>query len=258
MGPGGLGELARLLLSSTRELGDRFMASPEAKSLVACWAMHLDFGPDVSGGAMFPFLELFAGMEAGMSVVEGGASRLSDALAAVVVAHGGEIRTGTPVERVVVDRGAACGVETAGGERIAARRAVVANVTPTLLAEHLLPPGALPGRARIQAASYAYGPATMVVHLALRGPLPWEAGGDLDQFGYVHVAPYVDDLASTYTEAVGGLLPRSPLLVVGQTTAVDPSRAPAGHHVVWIQVRALPARIQGDSLGRISARSWPD
>ena len=54
-------------------------------------------------------------------------------------------------------------------------------------------------------------------------------------------------MAKTYTEALDGLLPAEPGLVVGQPTAIDPSRAPPGQHVLWVQVRVLPSRIRGDA-----------
>ncbi|WSM88126.1 FAD-dependent oxidoreductase [Actinacidiphila glaucinigra] len=79
--------------------------------------------PDVSGGAMFPFLELFADMETGMAVVEGGAQRLPQALAAVLADHGGEVRTGAGVDRVLCRDGRAVGVRTADGGTLRAWRA---------------------------------------------------------------------------------------------------------------------------------------
>ncbi len=48
------------------------------------------------------------------------------------------------------------------------------------------------------------------------------------------------------------------MLVVGQPTAIDPSRAPAGKHVLWVQVRVLPAEIRGDAAGKIAARAWDE
>ncbi|HSC01810.1 MAG TPA: NAD(P)/FAD-dependent oxidoreductase, partial [Solirubrobacteraceae bacterium] len=79
LGTDGCRELARLLVSSTRELAETYLHSPEAHALLACWGMHLDFGPDVSGGAMFPFLEAFTDMRTGISIVQGGASKLIEA-----------------------------------------------------------------------------------------------------------------------------------------------------------------------------------
>ncbi|MET7550962.1 NAD(P)/FAD-dependent oxidoreductase [Streptomyces sp. NPDC005479] len=66
------------------------------------------------------------------------------------------------------------------------------------------------------------------------------------------------ELGSTYTESQAGLLPVEPLLVVGQTSAVDPTRAPAGRHVVWIQIRTMPSVIRGDAAGTIRHTSWPE
>jgi phytoene dehydrogenase-like protein len=269
LGGAGLGELAQLLARSTRELGDAFFATPEMKAVAASWGMHLDFGPDVALGALFPFLELFTDMANGMSVVEGGASRLPEALAALVREVGSEVRVGSAVRRVVVEGGRATGVELESGERIAARQAVVANLTPGVLygrapdpegalAGGLLPNDVLPAGFRRRIARYAYGPATMMVHAALDGPVPWAAGADLHEFGYVHVGPYVDDMARTYADAAAGLMPASPLLVIGQTSAIDPSRAPRGAAVLWIQVRVLPSRIAGDALDEIGARDWAE
>jgi phytoene dehydrogenase-like protein len=251
-------QAVQLMLSSTRELGDLYLSSPEARSMFAAWAMHLDFGPDVSGGAMFPFVEVFSDAAAGMSIVEGGASRLIDALAAVLRDHGGEIRTGTLVRRILTDHRGATGVELASGERIRATRAIVASVMPPALYGGMLEDAAVPRGVRASAARYQFGPGTMMIHLALSAPPRWAAGGDLDRFAYVHVAPYVSDLAETYTAASNGLLPRSPLLVVGQTTAVDPTRAPEGHAILWVQVRTLPSRIRGDMSDEIGARDWAD
>jgi phytoene dehydrogenase-like protein len=135
---------------------------------------------------------------------------------------------------------------------------VVACVTPTALYGGMLEGAAIPEEVRRAASRYRYGPGTMMIHLALSAPPAWAAGGDLGEFAYVHIAPYVDDLADTYTAACNGLLPATPLLVVGQSSAVDPSRAPEGQAVLWIQVRAQPAQIRGDAAGVIDAREWTE
>jgi phytoene dehydrogenase-like protein len=231
LGRTGLADLAQLVSSSCREPVDAYLVSDEAKALVACWGLHIDFGPDVSGGAVFPFLEAIADMPVGMSVAEGGASCLVDALRE----HGGELRTGVAVEH------------------LEAARAVVANVSPTAPVGNLLAPGDLPDGTTRALERYAYGPATMMVDLALSKPVPWDAGDELQRFAYVHVAPYVDDLARIYADALTGQLPAEPLLVVGQTSSVDATRAPAHG-----QVRTLPARIRDDPVGSLAARSWDE
>jgi phytoene dehydrogenase-like protein len=94
------------------------------------------------------------------------------------------------------------------------------------------------------------GLSTMMIHLALDDLPPWLAE-QARTFNYVHIGPYLDDMAMTYTQAAAGQLPDSPTLVVGQPTVVDPSRAPEGKHVLWVQVRVLPAVLADGS-------SWDD
>lgn len=256
LGTGGARELARLLVSSTRELAETYLHSPEAHALLGCWGMHLDFGPDVSGGAMFPFLEAFTDMRTGISLARGGAGKLIEALVALAADQGASLRTDAEVVRVAVKDGRATGVELASGELITARRAVIASLTPPALYERLLAEAPLPEALRRAARRYRYGPGTMMLHLALSAPPAWEAGEDLAQFAYIHIAPYLEDLATTYADACAGILPAEPMLVVGQSSAVDSTRAPQGGHVLWVQVRALPAEIRGDAAGEILARTW--
>ena len=263
-----LTDLMQIVMSSTRELGAYF-GTDEMRALIATWGMHMDFGPDVSGGGMFPFLETFTDMVEGMSITEGGASKMPEALAALIEESGGEIRMEAEVGRILTENGnsngnpngnggRATGVELVSGEKIGASRAVVANLTPSVLFGNLLSPDELRPQFRRRVRRYERGPGTMMVHLALSGRPRWEAGGDLDEFAYVHIAPYVEDLSKTYTQSMNGYLPESPLLIVGQTSAVDPSRTPGDEEILWIQVRTLPSKIKGDAAGKISARTWEE
>jgi phytoene dehydrogenase-like protein len=98
----------------------------------------------------------------------------------------------------------------------------------------------------------------MMLHLALDDLPDWRAGEALRGFAYVHVAPDLEMMSRAYAEASAGLLPAEPALVVGQPSAIDASRAPPGKHVLWVQVRVLPAEIRGDSLGLIKAQNWDE
>jgi phytoene dehydrogenase-like protein len=102
------------------------------------------------------------------------------------------------------------------------------------------------------------GPGTMMIHLALDSLPDWRAGDELKRFAYAHVAPDLAMMSRAFAEAAAGLLPAEPVLVVGQPTAIDPTRAPPGKHVLWVQVRVLPATIAGDALGRIQTTAWEE
>ncbi|GGM98533.1 dehydrogenase [Terrabacter tumescens] len=233
-----LGELGQVLLSSTRALGERYFATPEARSLVAAWGMHLDYAPDIAGGAVFPLLELYADMLGGMSIVEGGAGRLADALVALVRELGGDVRCDARVTGIDVGTEGVRAV-LVGDQRIPARRVVSTAVLPITAA--LLSLDRRPATVARSARDYRFGPGTFMLHLAMDGEIPW-ADPRLGAQAYVHIGPYVDDMARTYGQSVAGQLPDEPLLVVGQTSVVDPSRlSPEGYRAVWIQVRTVPS-----------------
>ena len=94
------------------------------------------------------------------------------------------------------------------------------------------------------------------MHLALARAPGWKAADDLGGFNYLHLNGSGAEIAATYRQCLSGLLPARPLLVVSQPTALDPTRAPPGRHVMRVHVRTVPARIAGDAAGQITARDW--
>ena len=249
-------ELTRLILQSTREFVEENFESREVQALCAVWGMHLDFPPDIAGGALFPFLETFANNANGMVLGKGGARTIIDAQVSLLESLGGEVRLDTPVVQIVVDAGRAIGVEVAGGEQLIAERAVIANLTPKVLFGDLVPNHLLSERFRRRVRNYKHAPGTMMIHLAMDDLPDWSASDKARDYAYVHVGPYMEDMSMAYSQAVAGLLPERPTLVVGQPSAVDPSRAPDGKHVLWVQVRVVPGTITGDAAGTIESRDW--
>lgn len=255
-GTGWLYDTARMLLASPRDFLDARFENEKVKTMMAAWGLHLDFTPDTAGGALFPYLESMANQAFGMVIGKGGATTIIDAMVGLLTEKGGVLKTGTAVEAIEETNGRASGVRLASGEMLTARRAVIANVHPQLVFGKLL--GQSEKRAAFDQKVKAFraGPGTMMLHLALDGLPDWTAGEALKQFSYVHLAPDLAMMSKTYAEAAAGLLPVEPALVVGQPTALDPSRAPDGKHVLWVQVRVLPAEIRGDAAGTILATDW--
>jgi phytoene dehydrogenase-like protein len=255
-GIGWLLETARLVASSPREFLERNFASPEIRATLAAWGMHLDFPPDMAGGALFPYLESMADQSLGMVIGAGGADTMIRAMVARLEALGSSVRVGAEVVEIRCEAGRAAAVRLSNGEEVRARRAVIAGVTPNALVDRLLPGGSGDSRYDAAAVKFRFGPGTMMVHLALSGLPDWTAGEELKRFAYLHLAPDLDMMSRAYAEAVAGLLPAEPVLVVGQPTAIDPSRAPDGKHILWVQVRVVPAQISGDAAGAIAASEW--
>jgi phytoene dehydrogenase-like protein len=247
----------KTLLASPRDFLDARFEHPKVKAMMAAWGLHLDFAPDVAGGALFPYLESMANQSLGMVIGRGGADTIIKAMVEAFKAKGGELLLGDGASKIDVAHGAASGATLRSGRRLEAKT-VIANVHPKIVFEQLAPPDATPASFRGALKNFRAGPGTIMIHLALSDLPDWRAGRALREFAYVHVAPDLEMMARVYAEASAGLLPAEPVLVVGQPTAIDPSRAPLGKHVLWVQVRVLPAEIRGDAGGAITARSWDE
>ncbi|UGS33811.1 phytoene desaturase family protein [Capillimicrobium parvum] len=261
---GARGSLAAAAFSvqSARGWLESTFTGPEPGLLYAPWVLHTGLEPSAAGGAL-QLVALAGGLHAGgMPVVEGGSERFVTALERLVADHGGAVRTGVDAEEIRVAGGRATGV-VAAGELVEARRAVVASVTPPqlygrLLAGHLAAAGAdAPAApAAEEARRFRFGRGAMQVHVALSEPLRWR-DSRLDTAAVVHVAdgPAAVDLACA--QAAAGQLPARPTVVCGQPCTVDPSRAPEGQAILWIQLQEVPYAPVADAAGELdTAGGW--
>lgn len=256
MGSAGLMDLGQFLASSPRSWLEETFQSPKVRALLAAWGMHLDFAPDVAGGALFPYLEGQVNQAFGMVLGQGGADGMIKAMVAMIEARGGYVTCGAEVARILHAGGRATGVELADGTRVEAKRAVIANVAPAAMLR--LTGGTSDKRYDRGMETFSHAPGTMMIHLAMEDLPDWAAGEELKRFAYVHMAPSLDQMARTYAQVKAGLLPDEPVIVCGQPTAIDPSRAPEGKHVLWLQVRMVPGQIKGDAAGEITATEWTE
>ena len=139
----------------------------------------------------------------------------------------------------------------AGGETIAASRAVLACVTPTQLYGRLLGDGAVPARVRDAARRFRYGRGEMQIHIAMNEPPRWRGDERLARVPLLHLTPGLDGVSRAVNEADRGLLPAEATIALGQPMAVDPSRAPEGSWMLWVQLQELPPRPKGDAAGEL-------
>lgn len=246
-------DLGQFLASSPRAWLDETFTSPHVKSTLAAWGMHLDFAPDVAGGALFPYLEAMANQAFGMVIGKGGADTVTRALLRCIEAAGGTVTCDARVDRILIEQGRAVGVRLSDGSEHHAAKSVIANVAPKNLSALI---GETEPHYDKGLKNFRHAPGTMMVHLAMEDLPDWAASDQLRGYAYVHLAPSMDQMACCYQQAVAGLLPQEPVVVVGQPTTIDPSRAPAGKHTLWLQVRMVPGEILGDAGGEITALDW--
>ena len=245
LGRRGAVEFVGDLLASSREWLTRTFASERAHGVLAPWVLHTGLGPDAAGSGFMTQLIGVAVQEGGMPIPRGGGARLVDALVRLIEDHGGSCETGRDVERVLVRDGRASGVRLAGGEEVAAGKAVIANVTPTQLYGRLIEGHEEPAK------RFRYGRSEMQIHFALSEPPRWDRDERLAKTAIVHLTPGLDGVSRAVNEAERGLLPAEATVVVGQPFALDPSRAPEGAGLLWIQLQELPWRVKGDAAGEL-------
>ena len=254
LGRRGLLEFAGHALGTCRDWTRATFRSEEAHGLLAPWVLHTGLGPDNAVSGFMTQVIACAVQLGGMPVPVGGGVKLVEALSGIVRDAGGELRTSAPVRRITVSSGRATGVVLDDGDVISANRAVIAGVTPTQLYGDLLKSHDTPDEIRDAAERYRYGRAGMQIHIAMDEPPRW-TGPDADRLArtaIVHVTPGLDGVSRAVNEAERGLLPAEATIVAGQPCAVDPSRAPDGKWIVWIQLQELPAgRVKGDAAGEL-------
>src|SRR5436190_17953327 len=249
IGRAGLAEFTAAVLQTSRDWLQQSFASERAHGLLAPWVFHTGLGPDAATSGFMTQVIAVAVQDGGMPIPRGGGAKLVDALVQLIRDHGGTCETGVDVERVVVQSERAVGIRTQAGERVAAERAVIANVTPTQLYERLLDESDVPAPVREGARRFRYGRSEMQIHFALSEPARWLGDERLNETAIVHVTPGLDGVSRAVNEAERGLLPAEATIVVGQPLTIDPSRAPEGKGLLWIQLQELPWRVKGDAAG---------
>ena len=260
LGRRGLAAFGGELVQTSRDWLTTTFSSERVHGLLAPWVLHTGLGPDAAASGFMTRVIAFAIEAGGMPVPRGGGARLVDALVRLIEDHGGACQTTRDVERIVISGGRATGVAVSGGETIAAKRAVVCNVTPTQLYGRLLEPQVVPEEVARAGRQFRFGRSEMQIHFALSEPPRWEGDERLGRTAIVHLTPGLDGVSRAVNEAERGLLPAEATVVVGQPLTVDASRAPAGRGMLWIQLQELPWQVRGDAAGELEVGdgTWSD
>jgi phytoene desaturase len=171
--------------------------------------------------SILPFIEY----EYGIWHPIGGCSALTSGMAAAVTEMGGEVRTGSPVSRVLFEGKRARGVEV-GGQRIAHDHVVI-NADAAWAIKHLIPESLRPRDTDAAIDAKRYSCSTFMLYLGVRGEV------DLPHHTIYVSADYknnIDDIA------VRGTLSSDPSMYICNPARADPSMAPAGDSALYVLV----------------------
>ncbi len=255
----GLSPFAAEFMATARDVLEGRFRSEVWRGLHAPWVLHAGRGPESANSGFWAQVLGVAAQLGGVYVAIGGVEAIARALARLIEDHGGIVRTGSLVTRILVERGRAVGVRTAGGDEYRAGRVVIASTNPDQLYLRLLADmEVVPPAIRQQAGRYRYGLGCVQIHLALAEPPRWP-DRRLDRVVDLHITPGLDGVSRSVNEATRGLLPAEPTIAFGVPTTLDPSRAPDGRAIATLQILDVPRRPRGDAVGAIACDGeWTD
>ncbi|GAA4799315.1 NAD(P)/FAD-dependent oxidoreductase [Streptomyces ziwulingensis] len=250
---GGL-RLARNLILPVRRMGEEEFRGEGGRLILAGNALHADLAPEAAGSGGFGWLMSMLGQTYGFPVPVGGSGALTAALTHRLRARGGTLRCGERVSRVLVRDRRAVGVRTAGGETVAAGRAVLADVSVPALYGELVDAADLPAQLLTDVRRFQWDFATFKVDWALDGPVPWRSE-EAARAGTVHLADGVDELTRFAAQIARRLVPDRPFALFGQMTTADATRSPRGTESAWAYTH-VPHDIRGDAGDEGITGSW--
>ncbi len=188
----------------------------------------------------------------------GGSATLARGLVNDVTQHGGEIRCGVTLRRILMQNGRAAGIELATGEQLFASGFIASGLNPQQTFLDLLPETEIAAELRSSARQFQYNLLAPLfgLHLALKEPPQYQAALQrpelnrafmvilgLDRFEQFHEIVAAHERGEIPSTVAWGACP----------TLFDPSQAPAGAHAAFLWEK-LPYQLQGNPANWVAAR----
>ena len=171
----------------------------------------------------------------GYPVAKGGSQVATDALLSIIREQGAEVVTGTRVTSL---------------DDVPPAKAVLLDVSAKAAA--VIGADRFPARYRKALQRFRYGPGVFKVDWALDGPVPW-ADPEVARAGTVHLAGTLEETVAAEGAVARGEHPDRPWILMVQTSAYDPTRAPEGKEALWAYVH-VPNGSTVDMTDRIEAQ----
>ncbi|WP_342452724.1 NAD(P)/FAD-dependent oxidoreductase [Streptomyces roseochromogenus] len=153
----------------------------------------------------------------GWPLPQGGSTRIADAMAADITAHGGAIHTGHPIKDLT---------------ELSAFPIVMLDIAPKAFLDMAGPRHTLPARYRNALRSYAYGPGAAKADFLVNAPIPW-ANPLVGKAGTVHLGGTRADILRQETATAASRRADAPFVLVVDPAVTDPSRACGHKRPVW-------------------------
>jgi phytoene dehydrogenase-like protein len=257
--------LIEMLSMSAWELLDKWFESEELKvTLATDGIIGTMAGPLTPGTAYVLFHHVMGetnGARGVWAYVKGGMGGLTSALAKSAESFGVTIRCNAPVTQILMDNGRAVGVRLENKEEVRSR-IVVSNADPNVTFLKLVSETELPGDFLRAVRQIDYSSGSAKINVLLNEPpnfkaLPSGSVGPQHR-GTIHISPTLDYMEKAWEEAEQGRPSSSPILEITLPSAVDPTIAPPGKHIMGMFVQYAPYAPRDGDWSEASKNAFAD
>jgi phytoene dehydrogenase-like protein len=253
--------MLRTIFSPYGQVIEETFETPEVRAALAWLGAQSGPGPNEAASGELLAMQQSLYHLLGVRRPRGGSGMLTQAMASCLEHYGGEVKVDAEVAEILVESGRVKGVRLASGEKFFAPKVVSnAHVQTTLL--NLTSREALDPRFRRRVENIkvqnGFG---MTVRYAADSLPNYSALPSRDENGVVQpslahsgmqlLCPSMDYLLRAYGEADLGLPPSKPAVIAMTPSAIDPTLAPPGKHVLYIWAQTHPYRLS-------NGENWDD
>jgi len=233
------------IFASYEQVVNRYFSNSHVKTALI-W-MAAQSGPPPDQSATGPFVGWQAMLhESGGKRPKGGSGMLTQAMAAMLKDHGGEVRADSPVDKILISGKRAHGVRLQDGEEIQGRMIISnAHVQTTML--KMVGPENLPSETLRDVTNINVGNGFgMVIRCAVK-ELPRYTSAPDDPYihnGLQMLCPNMAYMKSAIGDYQKGLPPEKPAVVAMTFSKIDPTLCPEGAHTVFLWAQWHPYEMQ--------------
>ncbi|GAA2898144.1 NAD(P)/FAD-dependent oxidoreductase [Pseudonocardia halophobica] len=239
------------VLSSTKDLLDRYFHSEHIKGLFTFFGMISVWGGPSTPGTGYVYghhsVGEFEGHLGQWGLVKGGMGGITLAMTRAAEAHGAVVRTGAPVQQVLVSGTKVTGVRLKSGEEILAP-VVLSNADPARSILQLLPKGTVKPSIEKAVQQYDNRGSMARIHL-LVDELPeyigFPAGQGPQHEAQAIMGASVENFERAWEAQRRGELPEDFVIEAMIQSVTDPGLAPEGKHTLTLGVQQLPFELKG-------------
>jgi phytoene dehydrogenase-like protein len=252
MGGKDMMELLRVLPMTAKEYLDEWFESEFLKGTLAASSITGSMQGPQSAGTAFMLLYQQAGIENGgyrsARFVRGGMGELAKAVLSAAQEYGVELQTGSKVRRVIIESGRATGVELDNGTQFKSNL-VVSNADPKTTLLDFVGAENLEVRVARRARNIKFRGSTAKINLALSDlPILTATPPSIEHLsGHIVISPSLEYIEKAYDDAKYGRISTNPVLEIRIPTLLDDTLAPEGRHVMSINVRYAPYKLQASN-----------